>query len=398
MIRTWAACLLLATSFATCPALGEVPTAREQAVAIDRVSIPPSDNWQVERIGPAMKSPWSIAFLPGGDLLITEKHGGVRIMSRDGRLSDVIPGGPPNVLQQSDSGLLDIVLDPEFDRHRDVYIAFAEGTTDANRTAIWKARLDGSRLTDGRVIFRVGEDKKDVSHPGGRMLFLPDNTLLLSVGDGYDYKQRAQEPGSHLGKVLRLSREGSPVPDNPFAGRAGYAAEVWTMGHRNIQGLIRDPATGQIWAHEHGPRGGDEMNLLDAGKNYGWPLTTNGIDYDGKLISERAHAPGIVSPKLVWAPSIAPSGLAIYHGTQFPDVEGKFLVGGLASRNLVVVRVGKDSGLLVEDARVLGGLKERIRDIRVSPEGDIFILSDGDTGRLYRVTATTLPGEAGTKP
>lgn len=377
---------VLSLSMVAAAASASAQSAREAAVAIDRVPIPPADTLQVERIGPRMKAPWSIAFLSDGSMLVTEKHGGIRHIKRSGASTGPLEGGPVNVLQDSDSGLLDIVLDPDFASNGFVYVAFAEGTEQANRTAIWKARFDGARLTGGRVIFRVNQPKAGVNHPGGRLLFLPDKTLLLTVGEGFDYKEKAQDPASHLGKVLCLTRSGVAAPDNPFVGRPGYAPEIWTMGHRNIQGLMRDPATSIIWSHEHGPRGGDEINVLEAGKNYGWPLTTNGIDYDGKLISERAHAPGIASPKLVWAPSIAPSGLAMYHGTLFPELEGRLLVGALAARAIVQVRIGQKTGLLSEEARLLTGLKMRVRDIRVAPDGNIFWLSDDeDDGGLYRI-------------
>jgi glucose/arabinose dehydrogenase len=360
-------------------------SAREQAVAIDRVPIPPPDTIQVERIGPPMKSPWAIAFLPDGSMLVTEKHGGIRHIRRDGAASEALEGGPPNVFQRSDSGLLDVALDPDFASNGYIYVAFAEGTEQANRTALWKARFDGGRLTGGRVIFRVNETKRDTGHPGGRLLFLPDKTLLLSIGDGYDYRDKAQDPASHLGKVLRLTREGRAPADNPFVGRTGYVPEIWTLGTRNIQGLTLDRATGTVWSHEHGPRGGDEINLLEAGRNYGWPRVSFGIDYDGKLITDRQHIDGLSDPRFFWTPSIAPSGLAVYHGALFPELEGRLLVGGLASRSISQVRIHPKTGLLAEEARLLTGLKQRVRDIRVAPDGNIYWLSDGDNGGLYRI-------------
>ena len=356
-------------------------------MAIDRVPIPPPDVLQVERIGPLMNSPWSIVFLPDGSMLVTEKHRGIRRIDRNGTGSGLLNGGPSNVFQHEDSGLLDIVLDPDFETNETVYVAFSEGTEEANRTAIWKGQFDGTGLSQGRVIFRVDEAKKGPGHPGGRMLFLDDKTLLLTVGDGYDYKAKAQDPTSHLGKVLRLTREGSVPLDNPFVGRKGYAPEIWTLGHRNIQGLAFDAESGTIWSHEHGPRGGDEINKLQAGKNYGWPITTSGIDYDGTVISNRAHATGIISPTFVWAPSIAPSGLALYRGDAFPELHGRLLIGGLAARSISKVRIHPQTGLLAEEARLLGPLKERIRDIRISPQSDIYFLTDGDRGGLYRVLA-----------
>jgi aldose sugar dehydrogenase len=360
-------------------------SAREQAVAMDRVEIPPADTLQVERIGPPLTAPWSLAFLPDGAMLVTEKHGGIRRIASDGQASAALPGGPENVFQRSDSGLLDVVLDPDFARNDLVYVAFVEGNEQANRTAIWKARLERGRLTGGRVIFRVNEGKEGPSHPGGRMIFLPDGTLLLTVGDGYGLREKAQNPASHLGKVLRLTRDGTAAPGNPFTGRAGHAPEVWTMGHRNIQGLARDPATGTVWAHEHGPRGGDEINELVAGRNYGWPAVSFGIDYDGTVITDRAHAPGMAAPRFVWSPSIAPSGLAIYRGARFPDWQGRLLTGALASQMVAQVRINPKNGLLAEEARLLTGLKARIRDVRESPDGHIYLLTDESPGYLLRI-------------
>ena len=373
-------------------------TTRERAVAVDRVPIPPADRFEVEQLGPPLANPWSLAFLPDGSFLVTEKHGGVRIIRRDGAVTPALPGGPPNVLQKSDSGLHDVVLDPDFASNRTVYIAFAEGTEESNRTAVWKARLDGEQLVNGQVIFRVNEAKKGPSHPGGRLLFLPDKTLILTVGDGFDYRDKAQDPASHLGKNLRLTRDGRAAPDNPFVGHSGYAPEIWTLGHRNIQGLTRDPATGTVWAHEHGPRGGDEINELVAGRNYGWPKASFGIDYDGKLITERQHVDGLTDPRFFWAPSIAPSGLAVYRGTAFPAWDGRILVGALASRALVQIRVGTQTGLLAEEGRWLLGLKARLRDVRVAPDGEVYLLTDGDNGRLLRLVRPAEQALAATSP
>lgn len=204
------------------------PTARERAVAIDMVAIGASESADVERLARQLRRPWCVAFVPGGDLLITEKYFGVRLLRSGVLQPDVLPGGPPNVFAREDSGVLDIALDPDFPTNRHVYISFAEGNEKVNRTAVWKARYDGSRLTDGRVIFRATPDKADPSHPGGRILFLPDKTFLLTVGDGYTYKSAAQDLGSHLGKILRLTQEGTAAADNPFVGRARVLPEIWT--------------------------------------------------------------------------------------------------------------------------------------------------------------------------
>jgi glucose/arabinose dehydrogenase len=366
--------LAIAGAMLVSPALAQ--SAREAAVAIDRIEIPAVDDVVVERLATGLHKPWSLAFLPDGSMLVTEKHRGLRLRRADGSLSGHLPGGPANLLADSDSGLLDVAPDPDFAENRMVYIAFAEGTKAENRTAIWKARLDGERLTGGRVIFRVNVAKKDSAHPGGRMLFLPDKTLLLSVGDGFDYRDASQDMGSHLGKLLRLTREGAAAPGNPFVGKAGVAPEIWSSGHRNIQGLALDPETKQVWAHEHGPRGGDEINLIEPGRNYGWPAVSHGIDYDGKIITERAHGPGFEGSRFIWSPSIAPSGLAIYRGAPFPTWNGRFLVGGLASRSLHRVRIGPGTPLLTEEARMLAGLRKRIRDVRMGPDGYIYLLTD----------------------
>lgn len=340
---------------------------------------------KIQTLASGLNFPWSMAFAPGGDILIMEKAGGLRVY-RNGALSpDAIAGLPEDVMINSDSGYHDIALDPDFAATRRVFIAYAEGDDDANRLAVWRARLEGDRLVGGEVIFRASPDKKGPSHPGGRIAFLPDKTFLVSVGDGYDYLAEAQNLASDLGKILRLDRNGNPPADNPFAGRADARAEIWTYGHRNPQGLTVDPETGTVWEEEHGPRGGDEINRLSAGANYGWPLTTHGIDYDGTLVSERAHMAGVVSPLLVWAPSIAPSGLAVYRGDEFKDWNGQFLSGGLASKSLVRSQLDNDGRSIKELERLIADQGARIRDVRAGPDGFIYVLTDEADGRLLRL-------------
>ena len=363
------------------------PSSRERAVAIDKMTVTPlGHRLVVEQVTHGLKFPWSMVFTPDGDVLITEKRGGIRVIHGAAPAAAVVlDGRPANVLAEEDSGLLDIALDPDFATNRQVYIAFVEGTKDANRTAIWRARYDGSGLRDGRVIFRAYPDKSGTSHPGGRLLFLPDRTLLLTVGDGFEYKSAAQDLGSHLGKILRLTRDGAPAPDDPFVEREGALAEIYSYGHRNVQGLALDASTQSVWMHEHGPRGGDEVNPLRAGANYGWPIVTHGIDYDGTVISDRTTAPGIERAMFFWAPSIAPSGLAIYRGQRFTDWDGSFLVGALAARCVVRLSRGKDTGLFVERERLLYGENKRIRDVRVGPDGAVYLLTDAEDGELLRL-------------
>ncbi len=386
---------MLALAFLVCVGGASAQTTREAAVAIDAVPIPPADDPPLQLIAAGLRLPWSMAFLPDGSMLIVEKHAGVRRLGHDGSLGPLLGGVPRNVLRRADSGYLDIALDPAFAANGLVYLAFAEGDEAANRTAIWRARFDGSRFAEGRVISRVNVAKRGPSHPGGRLLFLPDGTLLLSVGDGYDYRDAAQDMTSHLGKILRLTREGAPAPDNPFIGRADVAPAIWTSGHRNIQGLTLDPQTGDVWAHEHGPRGGDEINLLRAGANYGWPRVSYGIDYDGNLITERQSAPEFERPLFFWAPSIAPSGFMLYRGERYPEFAGKFFVGGLASRSLVRLRTGRDTGLLIEEARMYATLRARIRDVRTGPDGLIYLLTDEEeNSRLMRLAPPGAPAPA----
>ena len=340
---------------------------------------------KIEQLAGGLKSPWSLVFIGKDEILISEKHGGMRLWRAGTLTPQVIPGGPPAPLQISDSGILDIALDPDFASNRFVYISFVEGDKSANRTAIWKARWLESKLTDGRVIFRAKPDKAEAKHPGGRVLFLPDKSLLLTIGDGFQYKAAAQDLGSHLGKTLRLDTEGRAPADNPFVKTPNALPEIWTYGHRNAQGLAHDAVTGEIWLHEHGPRGGDEVNLLIAGANYGWPLVTHGIDYDGSIISEHAFAAAVQRSSFVWTPSIAPSGLAVYRGDAFPDWNGKLLVGALAAKSISRLRKTKSREFLIEEERMLASLKKRIRDVRVGTDGLIYVLTDSAEGELLRL-------------
>ncbi|MFN0181022.1 MAG: PQQ-dependent sugar dehydrogenase [Gemmatimonadales bacterium] len=281
--------------------------------------------YRVEELAGGLRAPWSLAFLPDSSLLIVEKHGTIR-RYRGARLDSLpVGGGPTHVLQRSDGGLLDIVLDPAFATNRQVYLSFVEGTVESNRTALFRARWNGAGLEEGQVIFRATPAKRGLAHPGGRLAWLPDGTLLLSIGDGYDYRDAALALGSDLGKLVRLTREGRPASDNPFVTTPGARPEIYSYGHRNQQGLLVDPRNGEVWAHEHGPKGGDEINRIRPGANYGWPRTTFGIDYDNTVISPIAEAPGIERPVVIWVPSIAPSGFALYLGTRFPAWDRRLL-------------------------------------------------------------------------
>jgi len=257
---------------------GSNPTAAPAPVAPAAVR-----PYVVDTVATGLRNPWSLAFLPDGAMLVTEKYGTLRLFTPKADRGEPVEGGPV-AWQFEDGGLLDVVIDPDFAHSRLLYLSFSEGDSAANHTAVFRARLEGRRLVDGRVIFRASPDKRGAGHPGGRLLFLPDQTLLLTIGDGYDFRDQAQRLNSDLGKVVRLDRDGRPAPGNPFADSAGARPEIYSLGHRNPQGLLIDPRDGTIWEHEHGPKGGDEINHLRPGRNYGWPRTTFGVDYSGALV------------------------------------------------------------------------------------------------------------------
>jgi glucose/arabinose dehydrogenase len=336
----------------------------------------------VDTVATGLKNPWSLAFLPDGGMIVTEKYGGIRHYRRGSRESRLLAGGP-DAFQKEDGGLLDVVLDPRFSENHLVYVSFTEGDSSANHTAIYRARLEGDGLTGGRIIFRASPDKVGTGHPGGRMVFLADETLLLTVGDGYDFRDQAQNLGSSLGKIMRLDRDGRPPADNPFIAQPDVQPAIFSYGHRNPQGLLVDPRDRTVWEHEHGPKGGDEINRLQAGLNYGWPRTTFGIDYSGELISKEQTAKGIEPPVLVWVPSIAPSGFALYLGEAFPEWKGDFFVGGLAEKSLRRVRMR--GGEVVLQEVLLRDLKARIRDVRSGLGGFLYLLTDAPDGSVLRL-------------
>jgi len=340
--------------------------------------------YRVEVVATGLKFPWSLAFLPNGDALVTEKFGELRIL-RKGVLDPApVTGGPQNVLKEGDSGLLDVVLDPAFETNLTVFIAFNEGTKEQNHLAVFRAKFDGASLSGGKVIFRSSPEKAGPQHSGGRMVFLPDGTFLVTVSDGFTYRDAAQDLDSDLGKVLRLDRDGHVPRDNPFVGKEGARPEIFTYGHRNALGILVDPRNGDIWLHENGPKGGDEINLLKPGLNYGWPKTTFGVDYSGELVSKLQKAPGITDPVVVWTPSIAPSGFTLYLGEKFPQWTGDFFVGALAEKSIRRVKIR--NGNWTEQQILLRELDTRIRDVRTGPDGNIYALTDKDKGQVLRLS------------
>ena len=339
----------------------------------------------VETVARGLDHPWAIAFLPDGRLLVTERPGRMRIVATDGKLSPAL-AGVPKVFASGQGGLLDIVLDRGYAQSHTIYFCYAEPGNGGARTTLARARLvdEGTpRLDDVKVIFQQDGPLSNSRHFGCRIVQADDGNLFLSMGDHGNFPNEAQNLGNHIGKVVRIRPDGSVPPDNPFVGRQGAKPEIWSYGHRNAQGLARHPVTGQLWEHEHGPRGGDEVNLVDKGKNYGWPVIGYGIDYSGAKIHESTNKAGMEQPLWHWVPSIAPSGMAFYAGDLFPAWRGNLFVGALAAQ--LLVRLELDGQKVVREERLLRDQNERIRDVRQGPDGALWLATDSSSGRILRV-------------
>jgi glucose/arabinose dehydrogenase len=314
-------------------------------------------------------------------MLVTERPGRLRSVERDGRLSEPL-AGVPQVQARGQGGLLDVALDPRFAENRLVYVSYAEPGEGGAGTAVARGRLGEGRLEDVRVIYRQQPKVEGRNHFGSRLVFGRDGTLFVTQGDRFSYRDKAQDLSVGLGKIMRINLDGSVPRDNPFVGRAGVRPEIWSYGHRNVQGAALHPETGQLWTAEHGARGGDELNHPEAGKNYGWPVITYGVDYSGAKIGEGTAKPGMEQPVYYWDPVIAPSGMTFYTGEAFPDWRGSILIGSL--RPGLLVRLTLDGGRVVREERYLGDLEERIRDVRQGPDGLLYLLTDNRDGRILR--------------
>jgi aldose sugar dehydrogenase len=339
-------------------------------------------DYELTTVAEGLELPWGLAFLPDGEMLVTERPGRLRRIAADGSVSAPLAGVPP-VFFRGQGGLLDVALHPQFADNDLVYLSYAHGDARANGTRVARARLGTTGLESLEVIFTVTPSKDTPQHYGGSMAFMADGTLLLTTGDGFDYREEAQNLGSLLGKTIRLGDDGSIPPDNPFVGRADAMDAIWTYGHRNPQGLVIDPETKAVYQHEHGPRGGDELNLLRAGRNYGWPAITYGLDYSGARVSPFTEQPGMEQPLLQWTPSIAPSGLTIYRASEFTEWQGDLFVGALVDRE--VRRLRLRDGDVVEQEALFSDLGERIRTVRVGPDGHLYLVTDSAQGRVIRV-------------
>jgi glucose/arabinose dehydrogenase len=353
------------------PALAAAQTIRTEEHSLRVVKV-------VERL----EQPWSLAFLPDGRMLVTEKAGRLRTIS-NGKLDPQPVAGLPQVTPHGQGGLHDVVLHPQFAKNSLVYIAYAGRGDDGVGTELARGELKGNRLENVQVLFRQSPKGSAGQHFGGRIVFDRAGFVYLTLGDRGD-RDRAQRPNDHAGSVIRLHDDGRVPADNPFAGKSGWKPEKFTLGNRNMQGAALHPQTGVLWTHEHGPQGGDEVNVIRAGANYGWPVITYGVNYGiGTKIGEGKEKAGMAQPLHHWVPSIAPSGMAFYSGDRFPKWKGNLFVGALRDRMLV--RLQLDGEKVVKEERMLQGVLGRIRDVRAGPDGFIYLLSDENPGVLARL-------------
>ncbi len=337
--------------------------------------------FRVTTVTRGLEYPWSLAFLPDGSMLVTERPGRLRVI-RDGRLEPKPVQGLPAIAEVGQGGLLDIALDPDFARNRLIYLSYAGAGPGGHGTEVARARLTEAGLSGWQTLLVVEPKSSGGRHFGSRLGFGPDGQLYVTSGERGE-PERAQDLGDLAGTVIRLTADGAVPPDNPFIGRPGARPEIFSYGHRNPQGLAIDRATGRIWAVEHGPRGGDELNLIRPGANYGWPVITYGMSYAGFKIGEGSAKPGMAQPATHWVPSISPSGLTYYDGDAFPKWRGNLFAGALSGQ--LLVRLELDGERVVGEERLLEELGERIRDVRQGPDGRLYLLTDDDDGALLRL-------------
>ncbi|HVF39679.1 MAG TPA: PQQ-dependent sugar dehydrogenase [Gemmatimonadaceae bacterium] len=342
---------------------------------------------KVETVATGLVHPWALEFLPDGRMIVTERPGRLRIISRDGTLSSPLEG-VPSVAARGQGGLLDVALDPSFATNRTIYLSYSEpGTGGEAGTSVARARLTDSRLENVTVIYRQEPKVSSSAHFGSRIVFRRDGTMLITQGDRANFRDRAQELSSGIGKIVRIKTDGSIPSDNPFVGRGNARSEIWSYGHRNIQAAALHPETGELWTVEHGARGGDELNNPRAGRNYGWPVITYGRDYSGSSIGEGTEKAGMEQPVYYWDPVIAPSGMTFYTGNAFPNWKGSILVGGMAPGRLV--RLVITNNRVTTEQQYLAELGERIRDVRQGPDGLIYVVTDSQRGKVLRLSPAT---------
>jgi glucose/arabinose dehydrogenase len=361
-------------------ALGLVLATSGAVQAADPTFPSSAGNLAVHTVAQGLSHPWSLAFLPDGRMLVTERPGRMRIVGRDGKLSQPL-SGVPGVVARGQAGLLDVALDRDFATNSTIYFCF--NFDNGGNAAVARARLaNDTALDEVKIIFRQHGPGGSNNH-GCRIAQAPDKNLFITLGDHFGPRDEAQNLAVDNGKIARIGPNGEIPKDNPFVGKANARPEIWSYGHRNPQGLVFSPIDGKLWEQEHGPQGGDEINIVEKGKNYGWPVIGYGVDYGGAKIHESTHKAGMEQPLWHWTPSIAPSGLAIYTGDLFPSWKGNLFNGALKFQLLSRLEI-KD-GKVVKEERLLQGLKERIRDVRQGPDGALYLLTDNSAGRILRI-------------
>ncbi len=363
--------IITAVSLSTIPAVAQDPAIESEAGPIRVVTVAEGLEW-----------PWGLTFLPDGRMLLTEQPGRLRIVDRDGEISEPVEGVPA-VFYEDQGGLLDVALDPEFANTRFVYLSFSEAGDGGASTAVARGRLteDGRRLEGTETIFRQEPKVSGGKHFGSRLVFGPDGKLFVTLGERFKFDP-AQDLSGHLGKIVRIYSDGSVPPDNPFVGNQNAREETWSYGHRNVEAAAIHPETGQLWVAEMGPRDGDELNIIEPGGNYGWPLVSWGRHYDGRDIPDPPTRPEFVQPVHQWTPVISPSGMIFYTADSLADWRGDVLVGGLSARGLVRVDLDGDS-VVGEERLELGA---RIRDVAAGPDGAVYVLTDRADGAVLRLS------------
>ena len=365
-------------SLAQAPTASNRPTLSNATVGKARATL----------VAEGLESPWAMAWLPpvvGGAtprVLVTERAGRMRIITMDGKVGEPLKG-VPKVHAVNQGGLLDVVLSPQFASNRTIFFSYAEPSSEGARTVVARAELADDGLQNVTVIFGQKDRVNGGHHFGSRIAFANDGTLFVTTGERYSEKARAQSLDSHLGKFIHITANGEIPPDNPYAKTSSGLKEIWSYGHRNLQGAAINPTTGALWTHEHGPRGGDELNIARAGKNYGWPVIGYGIDYSGAKLHDSATKDGMEQPIHYWVPSIAPSGMAFYTSAKFPEWKNSLFIGALAGQHLARLTINDDR--VVAEEKLLTDLGQRIRDVRQGPDGFIYVLTDERNGKLLRV-------------
>jgi glucose/arabinose dehydrogenase len=353
------------------------------AQAAEPVTSSEEHAFRVTIVTRGLEHPWGLAFLPDGRRLVTERPGRLRLVAADGTLDPRPVAGLPPMVAHGQGGLLDVALHPQFAENGLVYLSYAARGEGGIGTEVARGRLVEHRLEDVKVLFRQQPRSSGGRHFGSRLVFDRQGHLYITLGDRGE-QDRAQKLDDLAGKIVRLTADGQIPADNPFANRTGARPEIYSLGNRNVQGAALHPVTGELWAHEHGPQGGDELNVIRAGRNYGWPVITYGVEYViGTKIGEGTHKPGMEQPLHVWVPSIAPSGMAFYQGDRFPRWRGDLFVGALKDQMLVRLRF--DGEKVVKEERLLEGKLGRIRDVRAGPDGYLYLLTDARDGVIARL-------------